>query len=187
MFGEASIRSTARSCRAAWCFASFSAPYCALPQTRSILANGSPSTVIPPGAHKMEASAECHRLRSKPQTAICGSAPRWGWSALTASASSPGTRPPARICSILGYSRCWPRATAAFGSAPDSASPIGSHGQLINYPEISGRIEALVEDAKGAVWLVRTQIADDMGPICRIDGSGVKCYGEHDGLPDSFR
>ena len=25
-----------------------------------------------------------------------------------------------------------------------------------------------------------------MGPICRIDGSGVKCYGVHDGLPDFF-
>ncbi len=60
------------------------------------------------------------------------------------------------------------------------------HGQLINYPEISGRVEALVEDAKGAVWLVRTQIADGMGPICRIDGSVVKCYGVRDGLPDFF-
>ncbi len=58
------------------------------------------------------------------------------------------------------------------------------HGQLINYPEISGRVEALVEDAKGVVWLARTQIADGMGPICRIDGSGVKCYGVRDGLPD---
>jgi signal transduction histidine kinase/ligand-binding sensor domain-containing protein len=61
-----------------------------------------------------------------------------------------------------------------------------ANGQLANYPQISGRIEALVEDAKGAVWLARTQIADDMGPICRIDGSGVKCYGEHDGLPGFF-
>ncbi len=61
-----------------------------------------------------------------------------------------------------------------------------ANGQLTNYPQISGRIEALVEGAKGAVWLARTQIADDMGPICRIDDSGVKCYGEHDGLPGFF-
>ena len=61
-----------------------------------------------------------------------------------------------------------------------------SHGQLINYSEVSGRIEALAEDAKGAVWLARTQITDDTGPICRIDSAGVKCYGEHDGLPGFF-
>jgi signal transduction histidine kinase/ligand-binding sensor domain-containing protein len=59
-------------------------------------------------------------------------------------------------------------------------------GQLVSYPQISGRVEALAEDAKGAVWLVRTQIVDKMGPICRIDEAGVKCYGEHDGLPSFF-
>jgi signal transduction histidine kinase/ligand-binding sensor domain-containing protein len=55
-------------------------------------------------------------------------------------------------------------------------------GKLINYPELSGRIEALAEDAKGAVWLVRTQIADDMGPVCRIKDGVPKCYGNSDGL-----
>jgi len=59
-------------------------------------------------------------------------------------------------------------------------------GQLVNYPQISGRIEALGEDDTGAVWLVRTQMVDKMGPICRIDEAGVKCYGEHDGLPSFF-
>jgi signal transduction histidine kinase/ligand-binding sensor domain-containing protein len=61
-----------------------------------------------------------------------------------------------------------------------------THGQLIDYPQISGRVEALAEDAKGAVWLVRTQVVDNMGPICRIDQTGVKCYGERDGLPSFF-
>jgi len=61
-----------------------------------------------------------------------------------------------------------------------------SQGRLTNYKQISGRVEALAEDAKGAVWLVRTQMVDPMGPVCRIDNAGVKCYGEHDGLPSFF-
>ncbi len=61
-----------------------------------------------------------------------------------------------------------------------------NHGQLINYAQISGRVEALAEDDKGAVWLVRTQMVDKMGPICRIDEAGVKCYGQRDGLPSFF-
>ncbi len=55
-------------------------------------------------------------------------------------------------------------------------------GQLINYPQLSGRVEALIEDVHGVVWLARTQIADDGGPICRIDKSGPKCFGTSDGL-----
>ncbi len=62
-----------------------------------------------------------------------------------------------------------------------------TQGQLINYRQISGRIEALVEDAKGAIWLARTQVPEGGGgPICRIDEAGVKCYGKRDGLPDFY-
>ncbi len=56
-------------------------------------------------------------------------------------------------------------------------------GQLINYPKLSGRVESLLEDSQGAIWLVRTQVTDDMGPICRIDSAGLKCYGKADGMP----
>ena len=59
-------------------------------------------------------------------------------------------------------------------------------GQLTNYAKISGRIEALAEDSTGAVWLIRTQVTDDLGPICRIKGGAVDCYGVKDGLPDFF-
>jgi signal transduction histidine kinase/ligand-binding sensor domain-containing protein len=62
-----------------------------------------------------------------------------------------------------------------------------ANGQLTNYPLISGRIEALAEDAKGAIWLARTQVPEGGGgPICRIDDAGVKCYGEQDGLPNFY-
>jgi signal transduction histidine kinase/ligand-binding sensor domain-containing protein len=56
-------------------------------------------------------------------------------------------------------------------------------GQLINYPQITGRIESLVEDDEGAVWLARTQMTDEMGPVCRIKDERSQCYGAKDGIP----
>ena len=56
-------------------------------------------------------------------------------------------------------------------------------GQLINYPNLSGRIESLVEDSDGTVWLVRTQATDSMGPLCKIKDDQVQCYGAKDGIP----
>lgn len=46
-------------------------------------------------------------------------------------------------------------------------------GELINYPQLSGRIEALVEDNEGSIWLARTQATDQMGPLCRIKDAGM--------------
>jgi hypothetical protein len=56
-------------------------------------------------------------------------------------------------------------------------------GELFNYPQLSGRIESIVEDAEGAVWLTRTQMTDGMGPLCRIKDDQLRCYGEADGIP----
>ncbi len=60
------------------------------------------------------------------------------------------------------------------------------NGELTNFPQISGRIESLVEDAEGAVWLVRTQAVDNMGPICRMKDDQVRCYGASDAFPFKF-
>ncbi len=57
------------------------------------------------------------------------------------------------------------------------------NGELINYPQISGRIEAIAEDADAVIWLVRTQITDGMGPVCRIKLEDVTCYGKTEGIP----
>ncbi len=56
-------------------------------------------------------------------------------------------------------------------------------GELINRQQLSGRIEAIAEDSEGAVWFVRTQITDGMGPICRIKSEQLKCYGKAEGIP----
>jgi signal transduction histidine kinase/ligand-binding sensor domain-containing protein len=89
-----------------------------------------------------------------------------------------GTRlPDSRIFSLLG---------ARDGSLWIGTGYSISHwknGQLINYPQLSGRIESLVEDSEGAVWLVRTQATDPMGPLCRIKDDQLRCYGTADGIP----
>ena len=56
-------------------------------------------------------------------------------------------------------------------------------GELFNYPQLSGRVESVVEDAEGAVWLVRTQATDGMGPLCRVQENRFRCYGTADGIP----
>ncbi len=56
-------------------------------------------------------------------------------------------------------------------------------GELINYPQLSGRIEAIAEDKDGAVWFARTQIIDSMGPVCRIKNGQLTCYGKAEGIP----
>ena len=56
-------------------------------------------------------------------------------------------------------------------------------GRFTNYPQLSGRIESIAEDADGAIWLVRTQITDGMGPVCRIKSEQLQCYGKAEGIP----
>jgi signal transduction histidine kinase/ligand-binding sensor domain-containing protein len=56
-------------------------------------------------------------------------------------------------------------------------------GALVNYPQLSGRIESLVEDNEGSIWLARTQATDGMGPVCRIKDEQLRCYGVADGIP----
>jgi ligand-binding sensor domain-containing protein len=56
-------------------------------------------------------------------------------------------------------------------------------GELVNYPQLSGRIESIVEDTEGAAWLTRTQMTDGMGPLCRIKDDQLRCYRETDGIP----
>lgn len=56
-------------------------------------------------------------------------------------------------------------------------------GRLTNYAGLSGRIEALLEDSAGSIWLARTQITDRMGPVCRIRADQLSCFGKADKVP----
>ncbi len=56
-------------------------------------------------------------------------------------------------------------------------------GRLFNYKQLSGRVESIVEDDDGAIWLARTQATDDKGPVCRIKDDQSRCYGTPEGIP----
>jgi signal transduction histidine kinase/ligand-binding sensor domain-containing protein len=67
------------------------------------------------------------------------------------------------------------------------------NGALTNYPDLSGRIESIVEGDDGAIWIVRTQPTDKAGPLCRVKGGDedkdknkdepFHCYGATAGIP----
>jgi hypothetical protein len=60
-------------------------------------------------------------------------------------------------------------------------------GELTHYPQVSGRIESVLQDAAGTVWLVRTQATDGQGPLCSIRSHDqVRCYGTANGISFSL-
>jgi signal transduction histidine kinase/ligand-binding sensor domain-containing protein len=85
--------------------------------------------------------------------------------------------PDPRVLSLIGTrdGSLWIGTGAGLSRLKDNA--------LTNYPQIKGRIESLLEDPSGFVWLVRTQTTDTLGPLCRIKGPEVQCYGPKDGFP----
>jgi signal transduction histidine kinase/ligand-binding sensor domain-containing protein len=44
-------------------------------------------------------------------------------------------------------------------------------------------INSIIEDHNGTVWFTRSRGSDTAGGLCRIIGTGMRCYGKADGLP----
>jgi ligand-binding sensor domain-containing protein len=59
-------------------------------------------------------------------------------------------------------------------------------GILVNYTDAPGRVNAILEDRDGTIWMVRTRIVDQGGPLCRVTGEMLHCYGSGDGLACSY-
>ena len=55
-------------------------------------------------------------------------------------------------------------------------------GDLTNYPATVGRVNAILEDNSGAIWIARTRMEPPVGPICKVAGDALRCYGVADGL-----
>src|SRR5262249_40812065 len=57
-------------------------------------------------------------------------------------------------------------------------------GHLFNYTTTarSPGIWAIAEDRAGAIWVTRYYVNDGMGPLCRVAGERLICYGKKDGL-----
>src|ERR1700722_10034195 len=44
-------------------------------------------------------------------------------------------------------------------------------------------ISAILEDHEETIWVTRYHVPPDEGPLCRVEGSGLHCYGKADGIP----
>jgi signal transduction histidine kinase/ligand-binding sensor domain-containing protein len=57
---------------------------------------------------------------------------------------------------------------------------------LINYGDALGRINAIVEDRNGTVWITRSRVRDANGPLCQVVDSKLRCYGKLDGITTPY-
>jgi ligand-binding sensor domain-containing protein len=55
------------------------------------------------------------------------------------------------------------------------------NGNLFNFPETAGRVNAIYEDREGTIWMARSRTRD--GAVCKVTVSVAKCYAPKDGVP----
>ncbi|WP_041839358.1 MULTISPECIES: sensor histidine kinase [Acidobacterium] len=56
--------------------------------------------------------------------------------------------------------------------------------RLIAFPRYVSRIDAIAEGSNGTIWLARSRLGmDRRGPLCRVSGEKVHCFGVADGVP----
>jgi ligand-binding sensor domain-containing protein len=77
----------------------------------------------------------------------------------------------------------------SLGAGRDGSLWIGSSklmrwkdGKLSNYPNLDARINAILEDPAGGVWVTRSRIQDGRGPLCHISDERFQCFGNRDGI-----
>jgi len=57
---------------------------------------------------------------------------------------------------------------------------------LLNYSSYANAvISSIVEDDDGTIWVTRNRITDGTGPLCKVKGTAMQCYGKPDGLPET--
>lgn len=61
-------------------------------------------------------------------------------------------------------------------------------GHLFNYTTTarSPGISAIAEDSAGTIWVTRYRVNDGMGPLCRVAGERLICFGKEDGLVPAY-
>jgi signal transduction histidine kinase/ligand-binding sensor domain-containing protein len=96
---------------------------------------------------------------------------------------------------LPGESLPSPRLNALLG-ARDGSLWIGTiaglsrlkDGHLFNYTTTarSPGISVIAEDRAGTIWVTRYRVNDGMGPLCRVAGERLFCYGKQDGLVSTY-
>jgi signal transduction histidine kinase/ligand-binding sensor domain-containing protein len=60
------------------------------------------------------------------------------------------------------------------------------NSELVDYSKFSGGINQMFQDTQGVIWLTRFRFSDGKGPLCRVAGADLQCYGQADGIPFTF-
>jgi len=55
--------------------------------------------------------------------------------------------------------------------------------QVYTKPDDYSGISKILEDHEGTIWITRYNAPRGEGPLCRVEGNGLHCYGEADGIP----
>jgi signal transduction histidine kinase/ligand-binding sensor domain-containing protein len=87
------------------------------------------------------------------------------------------TPPSLQIISLLGGSdgSLW------IGTA---AGLLRWKGEHLTVFRNTGRINAVVEDRQGGIWLAESRTSQrHSGPVCRVSGTSLDCYGKGEGIP----
>ena len=60
------------------------------------------------------------------------------------------------------------------------------NGNLTNYLGADGRVNAIVQSHDGRIWITRSRVHDDKGPLCEVKGTSLRCYGKADGITPPY-
>ena len=58
--------------------------------------------------------------------------------------------------------------------------------QWFSDPAQHSGISAILEDSEGIIWLTRYRAPSGEGPLCRVQGNGLHCFGKADGIPVKY-
>jgi signal transduction histidine kinase/ligand-binding sensor domain-containing protein len=59
-------------------------------------------------------------------------------------------------------------------------------GVLTEFKEGGGRVNAIIQDHNGTVWITRSRPLDDKGPLCQVAGTRLVCRGRADGIAPPY-
>lgn len=61
-------------------------------------------------------------------------------------------------------------------------------GRLQTYtkPGETAGISDIMEDHAGTIWVTRYRVPKGEGPLCRVAGDGLQCFGKDDGIPVTY-
>ena len=60
------------------------------------------------------------------------------------------------------------------------------NGTLTNYLDAEGRVNSIVHSHDGEIWITRSRVHDDKGPLCEVKGTSLRCYGKADGISSPY-